>query len=510
MFKELTRQLFDALTPQPPRIPKRSVSPRFFDRPQTGNLDADLIHSHISQAKSGNMTPLLSLYREIEVADDAISSALNSRKLAVLCDLPTVQPARKGNVDDQRAADEFQRAIDSSVGYLDALKHWLSGVLWPVSVCQVNWLPGKLAFASFQLRPVPLEQLDYSQDYNLRIAQVTADGALIHGQSEYPDPARFICHRGHLSTHPDTWGGPFRALVFWHLFGACNRDWLVRFLERFGSPFMIGRYDPDDEESRANLEMAFSEAARTFGIVATNDTQIELHEAKSAVGANAFEAFHGIAERAKLRVILGQTLSAKNDASGMNSGNANLQGEVRVEYKAWDRIMLAQTIRTGLAEPFMRINRLPGQAPKISFPGDPADLARLGSYLQTAAAAGLELDDNGLEAMNELTGITLRRLSGTAPTIHPNHAPAPLLAALAASRIPPGVLATGALSRKAAADLTRALRADHAAVSKILAASTSTADLMDALEAHFAGIHQPETARVLTQTAAAAAANARV
>jgi phage gp29-like protein len=513
-MKELIRTLIDGITPQPPRHPKRTVAPRYFDRPATGVLDADLIHSHIAQAKGGNMTPLLSLYREIEVADDVIASNLNSRKLAVLSDLPTVQPCRKGVLEDQRAADAFQRALDLSPSFLDGCKHWLSGVLWPVSVCQVNWLPGRLDYSSFNLTPIPLEQLDYSHDYTLRIAAVSPEGMAITGQSIYPDPAQFICHRGHLSTHSDTWGGPFRALVFWHLFGACNRDWLVRFLERFGAPFLVGRYDPDDEESRANLETAFAEAARTFGIVATTGTQIELHEAKSAVGTAAFESFHNIAERAKIRVILGQTLSSKNDASGMNSGNAALQGEVRGEYKQWDRIMLATTIRKGLAEPFMSINRLPGQTPKISWPGDPADLARLGSYLQTAAAAGLEVDDTGLEAINDLTGITLRRATPTpspqSPFTHPNQVPQNLAAILQASAVPPGVVATGSLSRKATADYLRALGKDHAGLSRILANATTTAQLMDALEAHFASIHQPETAKVLTALSNSAAANARL
>lgn len=507
-MKEMFRQLIDAITPQPPRLAKRAVAPRYFQRPQTGTLDADFIHNVISQAKGGNMTPMLALYREIEVADDMISGSLNSRKLAILSDLPSVQPARKGNVDDQRAADLFQLALDNSPTFLDGCKHWLNGVLWPVSVCQVHWHPGRSHFDAFTLTPVPLEQLDYTQDYTLRIARVSPDGSPLHGDACYPDPARYIQHRGHLSTHPDTWGGPFRALLFWHLFGACDRDWWVRFLERFGAPFLVGKYDPDDEESRANLETAFSQAAQTFGIIATSDTSIELHEAKSAVGSQSYQAFHEIAERAKARVILGQTLSAKSDSTGMNSGNAALQGEVRSEYKSWDRLMLAATIKQGLAEPFMRYNRLPGQTPKLVFPGDPADLARLGSYLQTAASAGLEVDDAGLEALNDLTGITLRR-SGLAPAIHPNQVPA-LEAALAASAIPPGVIATGALSRGAAADLMRALRRDHAGVSRILATSTSTAQLLDALEAHFAGIHQPATAEVLAQVANSAAANARI
>jgi phage gp29-like protein len=456
------------------------------------------------------MTPLLALYREIEVADDVISSALNSRKLAVLADLPTVQPFDKKSLDDQRAAELFQRALDNSPTFLDGCKHWLSGCLWPVSVCQVNWLPGRLEYGSFELAAVPLEQLDYT-DYTLRIASVTPEGAPIYGQSKYPSPDQFIQHRGHLSSHSDLWGGPFRALIFWHLFGACNRDWLVRFLERFGSPFMVGRYDPDDEESRANLETAFSQAAQTFGIVATSETQIDLHEAKSAVGSAAYEAFHNIAERAKTRVILGQTLSAKNEATGIGSGNSSLQGEVRSEYKQWDRLMLAATIRRGLAEPFMRINRLPGNAPKLTFPGDPADLARIGSYLQTAAAAGLEVDEAGLETLNDQTGISLRRSGNTGAAVtHPNQVPQNLASILAASAVPPGVLATGALSRNAAADYLRALGRDHAGLSKILASATTTEGLIDALEIHFASITAPENAEVLAKTAAAAAANARL
>lgn len=505
-MNEFFRHLLDAFTPRPPLVHSRKVAPRYFNQPNLGTLDADQLSSYVTQAKAGNMTPLLAHYREIETSDDVIQSSLNSRKLSVLSDLPTISPCRRGNVDDIRAADAFRAALDNSPTYLDGVKHWLSGCLWPVAVNSVRWLPGKLDYAAFELEPVPLEQLDYTTDYTLRIARVSADGSPIYGQSDYADPAKYIVHRGHLSTHSDLWGGPFRALIFWHLFGACDRDWFVRFLERFGAPFMVGKYDPDDEESRANLELAFSQAAQTFGIVATSDTSIDLHEAKSAVGANAFESFHNIAERAKIRVILGQTLSAKSDATGMGSGNAGLQGDVRSEYRQWDRLMLCSTIRRGLIEPFMRINRLPGEPPKISFPGDPADLAKIGSFLQTAAAAGLELDDDGLLSLNDQTGFGLRR-SGAGTAAANQTAPPNLATLLAASQIPPGVIATGTLSRGATADIMRALRRDHAGVSQILATSTDLDGLMSALESHFARV-RPETPETLAQIVATSAANA--
>jgi phage gp29-like protein len=308
------------------------------------------------------MTPLLSLYRQIEVADDVIQGAMNSRKLAVLANPLRVEPFSAASVD-VAAASRFSSCLDASPSFFDGVKHLLCSAVWPVSVSELRWLPGDLEYASFEMRNVPLEQLDYRSG-DLRIARVDAGGH-VGSESDYPDPARYIVHRGHLLTHPDTFGGPFRALIFWHLFGACNRDWWARFLERFGAPFLVGKYEADDEESRRVLEQAFSEAARTFGLVATSDTNIELHEAKSSVGSDAFDRFHDISTAAKTRLILGQTLSAKTDATGLGSGVANLQGRVREDYAAYDRLALADTLRRSLITPFMRINRLPGSPPRF-------------------------------------------------------------------------------------------------------------------------------------------------
>ena len=453
-FNFLRNLLPSMAAPAPPREFSRRLNPRYLNKPATGVLDADYIHSVVTQGKEGQMTPLLSLYRDIESADDVIAGAMATRRLAVLSELPSVQPCRKGVLADQRAADKFAACMDNSPTFLDGCKHWLSSAVWPVAVNEIRWIPGALDFATFELRQVPLEQLDYGSG-DLRIARVDSAGAPLT-ESIYPDPARLIVHRGHLMTHPDTWGGPFRALLFWHLFGACDRDWWARFLERFGAPFLVGKYDPDDEESRANLETAFSEAARTFGIVATSDTTIELHEARSSVGADAFAKFLDIATSAKTRLILGQTLSSKADATGMGSGTASLQGDVRTEYKQWDRLCLAATVRRGIIEPFMRHNRLAGEPPKLCYPGDPGDLSKLGGFLQASAGSGLELDDAGLEALNAQTGLSLRRSS--APPPPPQlQADAALVAQIIAAASIPNLGGSFA-------GLSRALRRDYAAI----------------------------------------------
>lgn len=505
---------FRALMPEKPRQVNREfgrrLNPRYYERPATGILDADYIHFVVTQAKEGQMTKLLALYREIEVADDVIGSSMATRRLAVLSDVPRVQPCRKGVAADQRAADLFAAALDNSPSFLPGITHLLSGCVWPVAVCGIRWVPGRLDYSRFELRQVPLEQLDYLTG-DLRIAGVDDAGTVLSGQSHFPDPGRYVVHRGHLATHPDQWGGPFRSLLFWHLFGACDRDWWARFLERFGAPFLVGKYDPDDEESRQNLESAFREAARMFGIVATTDTNIELHEAKSSVGADAFAKFLDIATAAKTRVILGQTLSAKADSTGLGSGVAGLQGQVRSEYRAWDRLCLASTIRRFIVMPFMEVNRLDGEPPKLVWPGDPADLGSIGQFLQSVGAAGLEPDDTGVDAINDLTGIPLRRAGGAMnlgaerPFVREAEAaPAAILAAVA----PRPQMVPDQLLRRGTAELLRALGRDHAGVGEILASSQTGAELVARLEEHFSRGKALSSASALSDLAAAAGANA--
>jgi hypothetical protein len=362
MLKDLSSLLFGAFTARAPKMFPKGMAPVYHRPSQAGNYDVDVVQAAIAAAQSGDITPLLGLYRDMESADNVIQSAISTRKLAVMARGFSVVAADNSGDAGERVADEVKAMLDRSQSFVDACTWLLHGCVWPCSVVNIRWVPGSSGFSHPEFRLVPLELFDYRQR-SLRIRDVAEDGVPL-STTHTPDEGRYIVHRGHMLMAPDTWGGPLRALVFWYLFSTQDREWWARFLERFGSPFLVGRYDKGDDESRLNLVNAFSEATRLFGIVATNETQVELKESASTSNSStAFKDFHEVAKNEKLLLILGQTLSGNAENTGLGSGVAGLQGKVRDDVKLWDAFKLANTIKTAVVVPWMRANNIKGPAP---------------------------------------------------------------------------------------------------------------------------------------------------
>jgi phage gp29-like protein len=503
---DLIKNLFStAVTESAPRKFSGAMSP-FHQRPsQTQNMDVDIVQGVIAQAQNGDITPLLGIYRDIETSDPTIQSAISTRKLAVLARGYSVIAADNSGVAGEKAADEVKAMLDRSPSFVDACSWLLHGCIWPVSVVNKRWVPGGPGggFSHPEFRNVPLELLDY-RTRCLRIRNVGDDGAPL-ADSHTPDDHKYIVHRGHMLMAPDTWGGPLRALVFWYLFSTQDREWWARFLERFGAPFLIGRYDKNDDDSRLNLMQAFSEATRLFGVVCTNETQIELKEAASASNSStAFKDFHEVAKDEKLLLILGQTLSGSAKSTGLGSGTATLQSKVRDDVKLWDAFKLSNTVKTSIIVPFMRANGIQGPAPSITFGGfDPEVLAAAGPFIEALAKAGLDVDDDGLSTISRHLGITLVRKPTQAP--QPGEAVLSLLAAL-----PQSTMANEAISRDVAADLARAFSGDLAPLGEILKSSRNTAELLSRSGAFLARFRSPRAHELITAALESHAANALV
>jgi len=127
-----------------------------------------------------------------------------------------------------------------------------------------------------------------------------------------------------------------RSIVFWWLLSVMDRDWWARALERFGSPFIVARYDQADDKTRSKLEIALSMATRLFGVVVSKETEIELKEAASSQSGDAFDKFHTVCQREKSKHILGQTLSSEAQGTGLGSGVAKGQSDVRNDIRQFD------------------------------------------------------------------------------------------------------------------------------------------------------------------------------
>jgi phage gp29-like protein len=521
-----TRTAAGVLAKPPPMAHLTAMAALHQRQSQLGNLDVDYVAGAISSAQSGNITDLLALYRDIEAADTTIQGAINTRKLAVVARGYNVVPAPNTGAEGERVADEVKAMLERSDTFIDACTWLLHGCIWPVSVCNMRWVPGGPTggYSHPEFRNVPLELFDYTTR-QLRIKDVDDCGTPLT-TTHYPVDERYIVHRGHMLMAPDIWGGPMRALVFWFLFSTQDREWWARFLERFGAPFLLGTYDKNDEDSRLNLERAFSEATRLFGIVATRETQVTIQDAGSQSNASAaFQMFHECAKKEKLLLICGQTLSSNAEGTGLGSGVANLQGEVREDVKLWDAFKLSKTVEKRVIAPWMRMNGIKGPTPQLTFGGfNPSALAGMAAFLEAVPKAGLKLADDSITVISRHVGIELERADPPpAPVIAPPGAEMPKLGKpgepkdvaaallmLAASGLPPSTVANEAIASDAAAEYSRDLSLELAPLAQIVASSRSTGELLQRAGAFMAGYRSGRASEILEACLVAHSTNAAV
>lgn len=505
------------------RLPvARTSRPLSRQAPQQINaaqLDVDAVHAILTSADAGDATRLMALYETIIYGDSHLQGEMTKRKLAVLGDPWTAQPADPKSATDKAAADLVGAQLAGMPGFFDACSALLDGCLYPVvaleRIYRVSRTPG-LRYDLAELVPVPMSLLWFDPAGPLRVLDVDPATGNVLSTHRMLDPLRYIVHRGHLLGDRDHRGGPMRSLVFWWLFGAFDRDWWARFLDRYGAPFLLGKFDQNDDDSRMVLERAFSLATKLGGIVVSRETDVEIKEAMSKSAGEAFELFHGICQKEKSKLIVGQTTSASAEAAGgIGSGVGDAQAAVRDDIRQFDRLRLADTLRHQVVGPFLQINGIPGNV-TISFGAEaPEDTEKTARSLQALATAGIEIGDEGLTTLGERMGLPLRRKALTVTT--PPDSPLTGLSA-DALRTLSAFLGSDNLSHRAdaanqriaragSADLARGLRGDLAPLEKLLTLSASAADFEQRLRDAFPSWSPSRTARLLEAGLTAYAAN---
>lgn len=390
---------------------------------QTAFITVDRVHSIIRAAEAGDTRPLFGLYRDILLADSHLQGELAKRKLAVLGEQMTIIPRKKNDPAAKATADFCDAMVDDFPGWNQALVHLLDSCLWPVSIVEkVYAKDGAGGFRLTELVPVPHHHLDFWRG-ELRIGLVDEQSGILKNEFDAPDPAKYIVHRGHLLTTPDQYGGPFRSLVFWWLLSALSKDWWARFLDKYGSPFLVGKYPDNDEGAKGTLESAFAWASRIGGIVVSAEASVEIKQAAASDSGEAYKTFLEVCNREKSKLILGHALSADAQPTGLGSGQSNNSSDVAAAYHKYDAAALANTLRNQLFAQALSAARLIGPVPTISWGTVSVEEMTAHATLLTALkTAGLEPDDEALAIVSERAGYTLRR-SPIAPSGFPSFLP---------------------------------------------------------------------------------------
>ncbi len=387
----------------------------------TGGLDVDRVVSIIRLSEQGNSSQFWQLCRDVVLQDAHIQATLFQRKNAVLGDEIMVTPWDKKNKADVEAADAAELMLRHTPSLFSSNSHLMDAVLFPLSIVEKVFAPADpnvpelgRRFVISDLVPVPYRLIGWDQDG----APIVLDRENVSGFIQAPplDPARYVLHRGHTLTSPDRFGGPMRSIFFLWLLSASATTWWARFLSRYGSPFMVGKTDSADDKDRRVLEAAISFATQLGGLVLSGDSSIEIKEAAKDSG-DGFEKFKSHCRREISRLILGQTLSSETSATGLGSGTADLQGDVRDDIRKFDARCLGETIRHQIVAQWLILNGYSGRPPLISFSGDTTDeVKRFSELLSLLPAAGLELTDDGVQMAGERLGLPVQRKTSALPS----------------------------------------------------------------------------------------------
>ena len=430
------------------------------------HMTADRLAGVIEEAQNGDTRELFALYRDIITNDSHVRSEFMKRKAAVLGDPVSVVSFKKDEPADVEATGLCAGVLDNPT-FAGAESWLMNATLYPVAVLEkVFEARPDGGFALKELVPVHYQLLDYSQGA-LRIFDVDDSGTPLQTSHEVT-PERYIVHRGDLMPAPDNWGGAMRSILFWWLLRTMSRQWWADLLERFGIPFLKGRYS--DEKGRATLERAFRLAVQLGAIVVSKNTEVEVVQAANGDSSNSHERFITICNQEISKLIVGQTLSSTASPTGeLGGGTANLQGEVRDDIRKADAKSLAATLRSQLFEQMLAINGRTGHAPKILFGSDSSsELSVSLSLIGKLREAGLEPDDDALGTLSERLGFGIRRVAVQQPGMVPF------------SAFPVALSAGDAVDDRAAAssadDLSRAFADDLAPLKGLIAASTSPDD----------------------------------
>lgn len=478
-------------------------------------LTADRIHMAISSAEQGDTTDLFTIYRDVLLADTHLQSEVDKRFIAILGEEPVIQ-AKSDSPDDVHAADVIRAAVDRVPDFMGLCADLLWGTIWPLAIVERTYKRADpstgLSLDWNEFIAVPDHLLTWRNSGQLQIALCDPTTGMPNGEFAPAEPSRYIIHRGHLMRTADNWGGPMRSLVWWFFLKTMDREWWVRFLDKFGTPFITGKFDKNDDRSRQVLERAFRMSSKIGGLVVTKDTQVELVQAQSQGNAKAFQEFHDACNREISKRVVGQTLSSEAQPTGLGSGTSDLQGQVRGDIGQFDRKKLSQTIRMQLFKPLLRLNGIRGAVPDLIWGQEQTEeTTATATALSSLKTAGLRLADSAIPVLSKRMGLDLERDAAPEPKEVPTALPPKLGKKKALSSGPPGtrdaVAASDSISRESAASLSLVLRGSLAPARQVILESSTPEEAETRLLALFTDWSPTKAAEVVETALTAGAWN---
>ncbi|EDQ6166944.1 DUF935 domain-containing protein [Salmonella enterica subsp. enterica] len=363
--------------------------------PSTG-LDVNRIYRLFRAAEDGDIEAQSDLFTDMEERDGHLFSELSKRKRALLTLPFSVTPPPDATEAEKKIAAEAERWIRYLPGFRALLMDMLDAIGHGFSCTEIEWArKGDLWLpARFHKRPARYFTMPQHDPEDIRLNTGVADGEPLWELG-------WIVHRHKSKSGPVAQSGLFRVLVWTYLFKNLSaRDW-AQFLNLYGLPFRIGKYDASmGDAERKSLLRGIRMLAREGGGIMPNNAQIEL--VSPAAGQSApFFAMVDWCEKVQSKVILGGTLTSQADGKTSTNALGTIHNEVRHDLLVGDAHVVAETLTQQLLWPVLALNGRydPARAPEIRFDvHEPVDLEKLFAMVKTAQDTGFDITREWLSA----------------------------------------------------------------------------------------------------------------
>ena len=346
----------------------------------------------LNDAANGITEEFLALAEEMEERDLHYRSVLNTRKIAITGIQPIVISADTEDPQAEAIADEIRELVEAPEFADDVIMDLLDGLGKGYSAVEIIWgfRNGKWVPAKFKWRDPSFFRPDKEDGETLLLK--TGSGYDI--QTEPLKPYRFMVHTPKLKSGKPIRAGLARLCLWAFMFKSFTlSDW-SKFLEVFGMPLRIGRYDNRASEGeKATLLTALRQLSIDAYAMFPKGMDIELLEAKGGAGNAVFGDKAEYIDAQLSKAILGQTMTTD---SGSSLSQAVIHEKVRTDLMIADARQTTVTVNRDLVRPYVDINHGPQKKYPIVLIAVPdiEDIKVLAEVIKGLVELGLEVSMN--------------------------------------------------------------------------------------------------------------------
>jgi len=358
----------------------------------TAGLTPEKLAGVFKEADAGDVRRQAELFEQIEEKDGHLLGERSKRANVILDVDFELQPATEDR-RDVKIAEFVEDFLSNRTDFPDVLVSLQDAVGKGYSVLEIQWdvsegqaLPEKLEFIE-QKRFLFTDRTGILRRAPLLVTDDAPMGVEI--------PAwKVLFHRyGGKSGHP-TRSGIFRVCTWMWLFKNYSiKDW-VAFLEVFGMPLRLGKYDPGaSDDDRKALEAAIRSLGSDAAGIISKNTEIDFVEAiKGRFSGSPYKELAEFCNRETSKAVLGQTLSAEVGEAGSYAA-AKTHNDVRLDLVLADARALAATVRSQLIRPIVGFSfgwdaPVPRYAPLWE---EEEDLDKLSQVVERLVKSGVEM-----------------------------------------------------------------------------------------------------------------------